>query len=61
MALASGKGVLSSKEYQNWLSGKGGISSLLFFFFNFYLFIYLWLCWVFIAAHGLSLVAVSGG
>ena len=26
-----------------------------------YLFIYLWLHWVFIAAHGLSLVAASGG
>ena len=26
-----------------------------------YLFIYFWLCWVFVAAHGLSLVAVSGG
>ena len=26
-----------------------------------FLFIYLWLCWVFIAAHGLSLVAASGG
>ena len=26
-----------------------------------YLFIYFWLCWVFLAAHGLSLVAVSGG
>ena len=25
------------------------------------LFIYLWLCWVFVAARGLSLVAVSGG
>ena len=25
-----------------------------------YLFIYLWLCWVFTAAHRLSLVAVSG-
>ena len=25
-----------------------------------YFFIYFWLCWVFIAAHGLSLVAVSG-
>ena len=33
-------------------------SPLKWFFFNFYLF-YLWLCWVFIAAHGLSLVAVS--
>ena len=24
-------------------------------------FIYFWLCWVFVAAHGLSLVVVSGG
>ena len=31
-----------------------------FSFFNINLFIYLWLCWVFIAAWGLSLVAVSG-
>ena len=29
-------------------------------FKNFYLFIYFWLCWVFIAAHRLSLVATSG-
>ena len=29
--------------------------------FPFYLFIYLWLHWVFVAACGLSLVAVSGG
>ena len=33
-------------------------TSEIIFFFNFYLF-YLWLCWVFIAAHRLSLVAVS--
>ena len=26
-----------------------------------YLFIYFWVCWVFVAVHGLSLVAVSGG
>ena len=33
-----------------------------FFFFNlFILLIYFWLRWVFVAAHGLSLVAVSGG
>ena len=34
-----------------------------FFFFNkfIYLFIYFWLCWVFVAACGLSLVAMSGG
>ena len=34
---------------------------MLFLFFNFYLFIYFWLSWVFIAARGLSLVAASGG
>ena len=28
---------------------------------NFYLFIYLWLRWVFVPAHGLSLVAASRG
>ena len=27
----------------------------------YYLFIYLWLCWVFVAVHRLSLVAVSRG
>ena len=43
-----------------------------FFFFNaycmqispwhlYYLFIYLWLCWVFVSVRGLSLVAASGG
>ena len=38
--------------------------SLFFFFFFFYVFIYLfsfWLCWVFVAACGLSLATVSGG
>ena len=35
---------------------------LLFFFLKISLFIYLfWLCWVFVAARGLSLVAASGG
>ena len=40
---------------------------LLFFFkrnsfiFIIYLFIYFWLCWVFISVRGLSLVAASGG
>ena len=28
---------------------------------NFYLFIYFWLCWVFVSVRGLSLVAASGG
>ena len=32
-----------------------------FFFFLNYLFIYLWLCWVFISVRGLSLVAASEG
>ena len=32
-----------------------------FFFFKFYLFIYFWLRWVFVAACWLSLVAASGG
>ena len=38
--------------------------SFLYFFLKInlfiYLFIYFWLSWVFVAAHGLSLVAVSG-
>ena len=32
-----------------------------FFFFLINLFIYFWLCWVFVSVWGLSLVAVSGG
>ena len=35
--------------------------SLFFLKNKFYLFIYFWLCWVFIAACQLSLVAASGG
>ena len=31
------------------------------FFFKLYLFIYFWLCWVFVSVRGLSLVAASGG
>ena len=36
---------------------------ILFYFFkkNIYLFIYLWLCWVFVSVRGLSLVAAGGG
>ena len=36
---------------------------LVLFFFNFLnlFFIYFWLCWVFVAACGLSLVVASGG
>ena len=32
-----------------------------YLFFKNYLFIYFWLCWVFVALCGLSLAAVSGG
>ena len=41
----------------------GEFGFFFFFFFNkfIYLFIYFWLHWVFVAAHGLSLVVVSGG
>ena len=34
---------------------------MLCFVFNIILFIYFWLCWVFIAAWAFSLVAESGG
>ena len=36
-------------------------SSHLFFLKFIYLFIYFWLCWVFVSVRGLSLVVVSGG
>ena len=51
-----------------WGEGWGGLYGIVPFEYNFfninlfiYLFIYFWLHWVFIAAHGLSLVAASGG
>ena len=34
---------------------------LLYFFLKLFIFIYLWLCWVFVSVRGLSLVAASGG
>ena len=36
-------------------------SDLLFTYLLTYLFIYLWLCWVFVSVRGLSLVAAGGG
>ena len=36
------------------------INTCLGFFFFYYVFSYLWLCWVFITAHGLFLVSASG-
>ena len=35
--------------------------ALKYFFLIIYLFIYLWLCWVFVSVRGLSLVVASGG
>ena len=37
------------------------VNKIFFFFKKNYLFIYLWLCWVFVSVQGLSLVAASGG
>ena len=38
-----------------------GSTSSYFFFINLFYLFFLWLCWVFIAARGLSLVAASMG
>ena len=45
------------------LPGPHGTSSFppFFFFYKFIYVFFFWLCWVFIAAHGLSLVVSSGG
>ena len=53
-----------------WKEEKPGMSQIaelktimlvFFFFFLIYLFIYFWLCWVFVSVRGLSLVVASGG
>ena len=43
-----------------WYSGEafGNVWGVLFIYL--FLFIYFWLCWVFVAVRGLSLVAMSG-
>ena len=38
-----------------------GSHHISFFFLNLFIFIYLWLCWVFVSVRGLSLVVASGG
>ena len=43
---------------QNWASAE---PKRLLFFFLINLFIYFWLCWVFVSVRGLSVVAASGG
>ena len=47
----------------HWTSREFPVYIYFFFFFNefIYLFIYFWPCWVFVAAHGLSLVEANGG
>ena len=51
----------SSNQGENKLPLFSMLFSFLFFFFRFiFNFIYFWLCWVFIASGGLSLVSASG-
>ena len=44
----------------HWTAGNSLIS-LSFFFFFLIIFVYFWLCWVFVSVRGLSPVAASGG
>ena len=44
-----------------WVAQQGWFRFLFVCLFVFNLFIYFWLCWVFVSVHGLSLVAASGG
>ena len=45
-----------------FMSSDGGpLCFVLFCFFNLFIFIYLWLCWVFVSVRGLSPVVASGG
>ena len=55
---------LSGCQRGRWSVGAGGFlhfPNYLIHFFFFNLFIYLWLCWVFVSVRGLSPVAASGG
>ena len=63
-----GSSAVKARSLNHWTTV--GIPSLHFFSFfflrlwflkKFYYIFYFWLCWVFVVAHGLSLVAVSGG
>ena len=50
------------RALKNMKIGQYSILLLPFFFFKLInLFIYFWLCWVFVSVRGLSLVAASGG
>ena len=48
-------------EFCYFTSGSPWSCQSFFFLIFIYLFIYLWLCWVFVSVWGLSLVAASGG
>ena len=50
-----------SQVHSNMLGAGGHTARFCFLFFFFNLFIYLWLCWVFVSVRGLPLAAASGG
>ena len=58
---ASSASSIRHLEPQSLLPPKKVLPLASFIYLFIYLFIYFWLHWVFIAVHGLSLVAVSGG
>ena len=49
-----------SGELTSILRGAGHVNQL-WAYLSIYLFIYFWLCWVFVSVRGLSLIAASGG
>ena len=52
---------ISSKASETCFGTHHYLTVFLFNKFLFYLFIYFWLCWVFVSVRGLSLIAASGG
>ena len=52
-----GPPALGAQSLTHWTTWEVPLPNFLFI----YLFIYLWLCWVFVSVQGLSLVAASGG
>ena len=61
---AENRSLVARGQGWGWV-GEMGDLAFFFFFFNeslfIYLFIYFWLCWVFVSVRGLSLVAASRG
>ena len=60
--VSSPRGKVKPRKGQDAAGGKQArlVNYTLFFFFNLFIFIYLWLCWVFVSVRGLSLVVASG-